>query len=121
MAGSKKSFKGKKQYPLYATVGRFALNKIAKIQRHVKKHPEDANAARALAACSKSDTPTRKKPMTSPWRHKGDMVQAQRRGELRGYLRALSYVKDGKIDGMLKGFDPLKASDLRRNAFAKTA
>lgn len=121
MAGSKKSYKDKKQYPFYKAAGRFALNKIAKIKKHIKAHPEDENAIRALAACSKSDVPTRKKPGTRMYRFKSDMNHETIRGKLRGHLRALSYVKDGKIDGMLRGFDPFKASDLRRNSSAKTA
>lgn len=48
MAKKKLSYKGKKQYPHYKNEGRFAKNKKRKLERHLKKHPNDAVAKKVL-------------------------------------------------------------------------
>lgn len=44
----KKSLKGKGTYAVYQKESRRDKNRIARIKRHMKKHPEDAQSARAL-------------------------------------------------------------------------
>jgi hypothetical protein len=44
----KKSLKGKGYYAVYASTNQAEKNRIAKIKRHLKKHPEDAQAQAAL-------------------------------------------------------------------------
>lgn len=69
----KASFKGKKGYATYNALNSFGKNKARKIQRHIKKQPNDALAVEALKT-AKSSTPTRKKPTaTNGWIQKGDL------------------------------------------------
>lgn len=48
MAAKKKSFKGKKQYAVYKAENRRNRNKKRNLKRHLKKLPNDKQAARAL-------------------------------------------------------------------------
>lgn len=48
--GKQKSYKGKKQYAVYKTEDRQAKNKRAKLAKHMKAHPNDAQAVEAKKA-----------------------------------------------------------------------
>ncbi len=48
-------------YAAYASKGNFAKNALRKVQRHLKKHPNDTQAQKALKSVPGS--PTRKKPL----------------------------------------------------------
>lgn len=48
MPQKKRSYAGKKQYGMYQVEGRYAKNKKAKLERHLKKFPNDAKALAAL-------------------------------------------------------------------------
>ncbi|MBG24080.1 MAG: hypothetical protein CMF22_11595 [Idiomarinaceae bacterium] len=54
------------QYATYKNSGRYAKNRIAKLERHLKKHPEDGAAAKALAN-AKGSSPRRKTPNNKVW------------------------------------------------------
>jgi hypothetical protein len=56
----KKSMKGKGTYNTYAQEGRFVKNLRAKLERHLRKHPTDEQAKKALAQVGKVDY--RRKP-----------------------------------------------------------
>lgn len=47
MAGKKKSYKGKKQYAAYKNEDRAAKNRAARLKRHLRKHPNDAQTAKS--------------------------------------------------------------------------
>ena len=109
----KKSYKGKKQYGMYATELRFAKNKLRKLLKHLKKHPDDAIAVTASAV--KLDTPTRKRPITRPWKSVSDQVLAKIASETRGMMRAESYLINTKEPGLVRGIDPLKAMAVKNS------
>jgi ribosomal protein S15P/S13E len=50
MANKKKSYKGKKQYGIYAMQGRRLKNKMRTLKRHLRKLPKDLQAKAALRA-----------------------------------------------------------------------
>ena len=60
MAQKKRSYKGKKQFGTYESMGRYAKNKRAKIERHLKLHPGDPQAVKALKSI---DAYSRKAPV----------------------------------------------------------
>ncbi len=60
MAG-KKSWKGKKQYASYKTENRVHYNKIRKLERHCKDHPEDEKGKENLAKLKSGSTYTGRK------------------------------------------------------------
>lgn len=62
MATGKKSRKGKGTYAVYKSDGRACKNKVLKLQRHIKAHPEDATASVALANVQKHGYTGRKEP-----------------------------------------------------------
>jgi hypothetical protein len=47
MATKKKSHKGKGSYAVYASKNQAEKNRIAKLKRHLKKHPNDSQAEKA--------------------------------------------------------------------------
>lgn len=55
----KATFKGKKQYGTYKSLSKFTINKKRKLERHLKKHPQDAQAVEAKSGITYS----RKKPI----------------------------------------------------------
>ena len=55
----------KEQYGAYKAQARYSKNKRAKLERHLKKYPEDAQAAEALK--NVSPEPRRKTPKTYMW------------------------------------------------------
>lgn len=59
--GKKSSWVGKKQYGAYKSEARFSKNKKAKLERHLKKYPDDAQAQAAL---KKVPEYSRKKPVS---------------------------------------------------------
>lgn len=65
MAAKKQSASDKAQYATYQSAGVYAKNKAAKIARHIKRFPNDVNAAAAVKAIS--STPTRKTPSNTVW------------------------------------------------------
>lgn len=105
---AKKSHKGKKQYAYYANELRFAKNKVRKLARHLKKHPNDAVATAATASAS-SSAPSRKKPFTRPWKSESDQILARIASETKGMIRADSYLFNTNKPGLVRGIDPIKA------------
>ena len=66
MAGKKGLRTGqayKNAYKQYKLENRWLKNKIKKLNRHIKKFPEDAQAQEALKRIEKGDTNRRKKPV----------------------------------------------------------
>ncbi len=57
----------KEQYSAYKTQARYAKNKRKKLERHIKKFPNDEAAKAALKAVS--STPSRKAPKAKVWTH----------------------------------------------------
>jgi len=60
-----KSQSRKAQYATYKTQSRYAANKKAKLERHLKKYPNDEKAKQALKDIS--STPKRGTPKNSVW------------------------------------------------------
>lgn len=56
----------KNQYSNYKSQGRYLKNKRAKLERHIKNHPEDVNAQEALK--NLKETSIRKTPNTYKWK-----------------------------------------------------
>ena len=52
MAKLKSTSAGKARYGIYKTENRYTKNKAAKLERHLKKYPEDAQAKAALGNIS---------------------------------------------------------------------
>lgn len=104
---AKKSHKGKKQYGMYANELRFAKNKALKLAKHLKKHPNDASAI--AAAKAKVGTPSRKKPLTRPWKSESDQILARISSGIKGMMRADSYLFNTNKPGLVRGINPVKA------------
>ena len=60
--GRQTSFKGKKQYKQYQTESRATKNKIRKLERHIKQHPNDEIHVKHLERIKKSGYKIRTKP-----------------------------------------------------------
>lgn len=71
MASKKKSYKGGKQYKLYAGENRARKNKIADLKRHLKKYPDDQLAKSALTRLEKDTTWEAKNGRKKPVRNTG--------------------------------------------------
>lgn len=67
MAAKKSSASDKAQHAAYKTQARYSKNKKAKIERHLKKHPNDAQSAESLKNVRQQ--PPRKAPEVSKWDH----------------------------------------------------
>lgn len=66
MAKKQQSASDKAQNAAYSSQGRFAKNKEAKLRRHLKNCPDDAQAQAALDNMKTS--PSRKKPDSKMWK-----------------------------------------------------
>jgi hypothetical protein len=66
MSKTKQGKSQSEQYTAYKNLGRFAKNRKAKLERHLKKHPDDA-AAKAALAKAEGSSPRRKTPNQSVW------------------------------------------------------
>jgi len=86
MAQKKKSYRGKKQYGVYESQGKYAKNKRAKLERHLKKYPNDAQAKRALGSIN---------------------AYSRKKSQIKGhYPPAKSYVFDEKWSQRLEWVSP---------------
>lgn len=98
MAGKKRTPGEDRRYKAYKAGGQFSKNKRAKIERHLKKHPEDKQSQEAL---KNIPAYSRKVPKNRIWSDKTKQAYAQQLKEL-GYKgsRALVVLKQyGDIMG----------------------
>lgn len=95
MAGSsKKSYKGAKQYAVYAMENRYARNYVKKLTKHMKKHPEDITAKAALDnAAGGAREHKRKKPRNKLWHDKDAKQFAMMKRVMKGVAKAAEYGK----------------------------
>jgi len=93
MAGrKKKSYKGKKQYAMYASEMRQVKNFVKKMERHLKKHPEDESAKATLENAKKTGREyKRKKPNVKKWHNKGLKLLAMYERKAKGAIKAGMY------------------------------
>ncbi len=64
MAKKQKSMKGKGTYAEYRNENRYKKNKVKKLERHIKKYPNDIQAKERLAEIEKAQIePTRGRPI----------------------------------------------------------
>lgn len=66
MAKKQQGASVKEQYGAYAQKGRWAQNKKRKLERHLKKYPNDEQAKKALG--NVGGAPTRKPPQAKLWK-----------------------------------------------------
>ena len=104
--GSKSSFKGKKQYGVYATETRFSKNKLRKLKKHVATNPNDEKSRQDLERLEKNCPYTRKASSNKIW-SPGKMLFA-------------SLLNKAGFKGDIALIDPDKDSDKFRKAFGIT-
>ena len=66
MAKKQQGQSQKEQYAAYKNQGRYAKNKTAKLERHLKAHPEDVQAQKALD--NMRTNPSRQTPNSYRWK-----------------------------------------------------
>jgi hypothetical protein len=67
MGKLKASTSDKEQYGAYKATDRWATNKRRKLERHLRKLPNDEVAKKALAQIATNPNPNRKTPQSSVW------------------------------------------------------
>lgn len=99
----------KAQYSAYKSQGRYAKNKRAKLERHLKKFPNDEQAQEALK--NVSSDPKRKTPNTYMWsssqRQKAEMLA---RVGINGNI-ALNKKFEEKFKDQIIGYGAIHALD----------
>ena len=85
--GKKASYKGKKQYKVYESEGRFSKNKLRKLRKQVKENPNDTLAQDALNRLGRGAQYTRKAPNNKVWNtSKMNFAQALKKSGLNGHI-----------------------------------